>query len=129
MWEDAENSDYEPDDGLNELPPTLPEDVAMTKNPIVVWLVGFLLILQAKYYIPDACMNALLKFLCVLFKLLGLTSASISSMAAAIPTSVYKLQRYTGCSNYFTSYVVCPKCHYLYKYNDNNSTLIEFFYD
>ena len=67
---------------------------------------------------PDAYINTLLKFLCTFFKLLGLTSTHIASVAATIPTSVYKLQRCTDSSNHCISYVVCPKCQYLCKYDD-----------
>ena len=39
-------------------------------NSITMWLVGFLLLLKARHYIPDACVNSLLKFLHILFCIL-----------------------------------------------------------
>ena len=100
--------------------PPLPDDpVNVNKaDPVVLWLIGFFLILQAKHYITDACMNALLKFLCVLFKVLGLTSTRISSIAANFPSSVYKLRHHMDKAQQFDTFVVCSKCHQLYKFED-----------
>ena len=118
IWEEE---DYdEPDISTHrDALPLLPVDLATPpNNPIVTWLVGFLLLLQARHYIPDSAMNALLKFLCVLFSVLGRFSPVIASMASAIPSSVYSLGRAVGNSVGFMKYVVCPKCHKLYKLSD-----------
>lgn len=74
--------------------------------------------IASKNYITDACMNALLKFLCVLFKVLGLDSARISSIAATLPSSEYKLKHYLGKAQRLDTFVVCTKCHQLYKFED-----------
>lgn len=63
-------------------------------------------------------MNTLLKFLHLLFRVLGRFSPVISAMATAIPSSVYLMQKSAGHSGQFTKYVVCCKCHTLYKLDD-----------
>ena len=83
-----------------------------------MWLTGFLLLLQARHFIPDAAMNALLKFIGVLLRVLGRLSPLVASVALAIPTSVYRLRQTAKNSIDFTRYVVCPKCHKLYTFSD-----------
>ena len=66
-------------------PPPLPqEEEANSTNATAMWAVGVLLLLQAKHYIPDMAINALLRFLCVLFQVLGM-----NSLAKSIPSSSY----------------------------------------
>lgn len=63
-------------------------------------------------------MTALLKFLRVVFQVLGQFSNVIASLAQSIPSSVYSLEKSIGHSVHFTKYVVCPKCHHLYKFDE-----------
>lgn len=117
MWEEDQD-DCQFDDALIESPPPLPDEHVYQTDAVVLWLIRFILVLQAKYYITDACINALLKFLCVLFKILGFTSARISSIAATLPSSIYKLKQYTGDAQKYITFVVCAKCHQLYKFKN-----------
>ena len=117
LWDEGDN---EKDDmfHLQESPPPLPQDPAASSNCVVTWVVGFLLLLQARHYIPDSAMNALLKFLHVLFRVLGRSSPAISSLVSSIPSSVHSLGKTSRQSINFTKFVVCPKCHHLYKFDD-----------
>ena len=111
FWDKEDCEELELYTSFSEVPPGLPEDSAsQSTNP---WLIGFLLILQAKYYMPDTAMNALLKFLHVLFIVLGHFSPKIASLVDLIPSSVYSLGKILGHSLQYTKYVVCPKCHRL----------------
>ena len=114
LWE---KSDHEDADAfsIQDSPPPLLQDQPTSSICVVTWLVGFLLLLQARHYIPDSAMNALLKFLHAFFRVLGRSSPVISSMVSSIPSSVYSLGKASGQS---TKFVVCPKCHYLYKFNE-----------
>ena len=96
-----------------EPPPSLPQDETNSTNAIVMWVVGVLLLLQAKHYVPDSAINILLRFLRVLFQVLG-----INSLARFIPSSSYSIGKSLGHSTYFIKYVVCPKCHRLYRYSE-----------
>ena len=69
-------------------------------------------------HIPDAGMNSLLKLLHVLFHVLGRFSPVISSVATSMPSSVYLMQKSAGQSGQFTKYIVCCKCHTLYRLDD-----------
>ena len=90
LWE---KSDHEDADAISirDSPPPLPQDEPTSSNCVVTWLIGFLLLLQAKHYIPDLAMNALLKFLHAFFCVLGRSSPVISSMVSSIPSSVHSL--------------------------------------
>ena len=101
------------------LTPRLPQDsdIISVTHPMVVWIVGFLLLLQAKHYIPGAAINALLKFLSVLFRVLGPHSTVIAHLAASMPTSVYCLNKHVNPTD-IRYFVVCRKCHHLYKFDD-----------
>ena len=120
MWEDEEDSE----DDLDDVPPSFPQSESTSDGAtgltesIVLWLTGFLLLLQARHFIPDAAMDALLKFIGVLFRVLGRLSSVVASIALAIPNSVYRLRKTAKNSRNFTRYVVCPKCHQLYAFGD-----------
>ena len=66
----------------------------------------------------DTAMNALLKFLHVLFIVLGHFSPKIASLVDLIPSSVYSLGKILGHSLHYTKYVVCPKRHRLYTFKE-----------
>ena len=110
------------DSEVNESPPPLDESAPNSANAsissLVIWLSGFLLLLQARHYIPNRAMDALVKFLGVLFNVLGRFCSPIASMARIFPSSLYRLQKSVKNSADFTKFVVCPKCHKLYKFND-----------
>ena len=53
-------------------------------------------IATTKYCIPGAAINALLKFLSVLFRVLGPHSTFIAHLAASMPTFVYCLNRHVN---------------------------------
>ena len=132
LWEDENEGEIEFfDDQLNVPPPSLPQDESESSSSntstrsIVLWLTGFLLLLQAKHFIPDAAMNALLKFLSVLFRVMGRFSTFVASIAPTIPSSVFMLRKAGNKSSDFTKYVVCPRCHRLYRFSDCVTVLDE----
>ena len=59
----------------HDLGPQLPTATESSENHtqkiLVHWLVGFLIQIQAKHYIPDNAINNPLKFLAVFFRILG----------------------------------------------------------
>ena len=60
---------------------------------------------QAMHFIPDAAMNAFLKFIGVLLRVLGRLSPLVALVALAIPNSVYRLTKTDKNSVDFTRYV------------------------
>ena len=109
---------------MNESPPPQPlAETATTSantsiSSIVTWISGFLLLLQARHYIPDRAIDALLKFLGVFFYVLGRFCSPMASLARIFPSSLYRLRKSIKNSADFTKFVVCPKCHKLYKFDD-----------
>ena len=119
LWEGVENliDDYE---FVQEcLPPPLPKDPdnSTINNPIVSWMVGFLLLLQAKHGVPDTAINAFLRFLRVMLRILGRHSIVVGSLAISIPSSDYNLNKHVRSSG-VRYLVVCCKFHQLYSFND-----------
>ena len=81
----------------------------------VQWIIAFISYLRNIYKISDIVTGKLLKFLCVLFGLLGQFSNVCKTLASLLPRSVYKLHQYTGSAGIrFKKYVACRSCHQLY---------------
>ena len=87
---------------------------------IVLWITRFLLALQRKHFLPNAMLAMLLKFLHVLFIVLGHATSSdlIKQIAADFPSSPHKLIGKK--KDTFAKYVTCPnpKCMAVYAYKD-----------
>lgn len=84
------------------------------------WLVYFLLIWQASCKISDNGLVWLLQFLFKFFKILGVTISNefLADLISVLPTSLYLLRQFINLDReYFTKYVVCPKCTKLYSYD------------
>lgn len=121
-WEDNEESleaDFPsctaadcdvPDMPLNEDTSCLKEEYAL-----LTWLVLFIVRLQAKFYLPDAAITCLLKFLYALLCIIGRSSIFVKNMIINFPTSVYRLKRFFGWKEAFTRYVVCRQCYSVYE--------------
>ena len=98
LWEDEDDESELLHDELKEDPPNLPRNSPAHNCAlclaIVTWLVRFLVLLPARHCIPDVAINALLKFLYVLFVVLGRFSIWISSIASAFPSSMHILRKH-----------------------------------
>ena len=84
------------------------------------WLVYFLLIWQASCKISDNGLVWLLQFLFKFLKILGVTISNefLADLISVLPTSLYLLRQFINLDrDYFTKYVVCPKCTKLYSYD------------
>ena len=88
------------------------------ENRLAEWLLLFLLRLQAKHYLPDATVSALLKFLYTFFCVMGGFSNVALDIARVWPQNVYAMRKALGCSDSFQVFVVCPACHKTYKFED-----------
>lgn len=83
-----------------------------------MWVVGFLIQLQTKHYIPDNALNMLLKFFYTLFRIRGQFSGFVSGIVAHFPSSLHRLKKSLPHSHQFTRFVVCPKCWKIYHYGE-----------
>ncbi len=81
---------------------------------LVKWVVGFLLILQAKYHIPNAAIDLLIKFMFALFCVLGRFSPLIRQLNALFPSSLHVMRKSFNTIMSFNKYPVCPKCSKVY---------------
>ena len=83
---------------------------SQSQRTLVMWLVGFLIQLQAKHYVPDSTLNLLLKFLYTFFCVLGRISEFVAAMVTYFPSTIYRLKKTLPFAHPFTLFVVCPKC-------------------
>ena len=83
-----------------------------------MWLVGFLIQLQAKHYVPDSALNLLLKFLYTFFCVLGRFSGFVAAMVTYFPSTIYRLKKTLPFAHPFTRFVVSPKCWNIYHYGE-----------
>ena len=112
---------WEESDSCTEECPELPNDVSQTstvESGILSWLLIFLLRLQAKYYIPDAALQCLIRFLYVFFCVLGRYSSTVANIAARFPRSLYYLRKQYSSDHEFKKFVVCRKCNSIYSHQE-----------
>ena len=84
-------------------------------------LMCFLLIWQAAFHVSDASLAMLVIFFHHFFRILSSMEDSrlISTLAGIWPKSVASIYKLMGLEKEeFVQYVVCPKCHSIYDYND-----------
>ena len=100
-------------------------------NALVFWLVYFLLIWQTSCKLSDNGLVWLLQFLFKFLKVLGISVSNefLAELIVIMPSSMYLLRQFINLDrDYFTKYVVCPKCTKLYAYDacltvENNRTV------
>lgn len=122
IWNDVLPEDVQRD--LNGDPSPLPEPVTKSNrvvHALVFWFVYFLLVWQLSYHISENGMAWLLRFLQAWLKLLGLQiqNDTLAQIIAVFPGSMYMLRQFLDFDkDNFDKFVVCPKCHKLYSYNE-----------
>ena len=78
----------------------------------------FLAFFQLCFRISDKALVYLLSFLCALFKYLCShvrDAPFLVAFAKTFPTTLYSLRTFLKLESVYVKYVVCPKCHKLYK--------------
>ena len=114
VWEES-------DESSSEECPELPNEVNRTctiESAVLSWLLIFILRLQAKYYIPDVAIQCLIRFLHILFSVLGRYSPVIANIASKFPRSLYYLRKQYSSGQEFKKFVVCLKCNTIYGYQE-----------
>ena len=123
VWEEnSSNVEFE-DVHEESNAPTLPhfENISTDSRRSSVlsrWLIGFLLILQMKFSLPDRALDLLVKFLHAFFSVVGNFAAFVGLLANVFPASVYTMCRCVQYCDTFSKFVVCPKCCTTYPYKE-----------
>ena len=82
-----------------------------TTEPLLIWMVYFLALLQKKHFLPDAALCLLLRFFSIFFKNLGSLSPQLKQFSDNFPPTLYKFHKLLGRRQAdFIRYVVCPGC-------------------
>ena len=77
-----------------------------------------MIILQARYYVPSAAMNVLIKFLSILFKVLGQSSSVVAIIEKSFFTSFNVMCKNIHHNEAFVKYIVCSGCNQIYRLHD-----------
>ena len=83
-------------------------------------MVIFIRLWQALYTISDAAVELFLKFFAAFLRLLAslIRVPPLGKVAANVPGTLYLLKYLESDTDSFTSYVVCPTCFTLYKFEN-----------
>ena len=120
-WEESDTEITEDLDG-----PPLPEEsndptLSAEQVSIIQWIMLFVSLFMTLHVIPQRAIDWLLCFLGALLNSPGRHSAFIQGVALAFPSSLHLMKFYmekNSTWNTFCKYVVCPKCHSLYKFEE-----------
>ena len=95
------------------------EDQSST-DPLLLWLVHFIALLQKRHFLPDAALVLLLRFFAIFFNILSGISPQLTSFSQQFPPGLYKFHKLLGArqEEAFVRYVVCPICSMVYNYDD-----------
>ena len=78
IWDDFESSDKGEPTSLPIKSNRVTSEEEAKAKAIINWTVGFLLILQARYYISNAAMNLLIRFISIVLKVLRQSSLLVA---------------------------------------------------
>ena len=84
------------EEGLEEDLLIFDTEEAPCNNPLLLWLVQFLALLQQRHFLPDAALILLLRFLAILLKILSHLSPQLATFAQQFPSSLYKFHKLLG---------------------------------
>ena len=91
---------------------------------IVRWMLIFLCLWSSFCSLSDNAFDILLAFLRAVFESMGAIFPLVASFAVLFPKSLHLLRKQLGIDqDKFIKYVVCPKCHSLYNFDDCYETL------
>lgn len=109
----------EEDDVVNDLSMSF-NDLGAAAPPLVLWIVHFLAILYRKCSLTKTALALLLQFLKIFFTVLCQISPLLNGLAQHFPCSIHEMEKLLGTrkETEFIRYVVCGKCHNVYKYED-----------
>ena len=111
----SSDCDFEDESSIPPLPEQPePSQSTLKQHALILWVVGFILRLQAKYNIPQSTIAHIVLFLTSFFAVLGRFSGFIAGLAHQFPRSLYCLRKMVKSDSHFTKYVVCPKCEQIY---------------
>lgn len=91
---------------------------------LVKWICIFLLFWTAQFQISDSALELMLRFFNTLFSVCQHYAPWFGGVVMFLPTSLYFVRKMLGLDrDKYTKFVVCPNCHYLYRFSDCFITL------
>ena len=120
VWElnNRDEDEIIANDGLQAFPDKrFSIEANSSAKAILSWTVGFLLIWQTRNYVSDNAMSIMVNFLSTWLRVLGKFSPFVSAIGEVLCDSVKELHKKADL-NSFTRFVVCPKCHKIYQFEE-----------
>lgn len=81
---------------------------------LFMWIVGFIFVLQAKYHLPNAAIDLLVKFMYSLLCVLGSFCTFADNLRKLFPRSLHMMRKYHFPACSFSKYPICRKCNKMY---------------
>lgn len=109
---------------MNEFASDIDSDIP-TVPTLTSYLCLFLSLWQYTFGITDTALELLLKYLSTFINIiLKICPPQFSTIIGVLPSSLYTLWKYLGAKKgNFIKYVVCTKCHKLYRMDDCSETI------
>ena len=86
---------------------------------LVSWLVGFFLLLQARFHLQNSVLKIIFTFLKAFLVLLGHVYSSCSNLGKLFPATFFRAQKSCGITSVsFKRFCVCKRCHIAWKLED-----------
>ena len=122
-------TDFDTDEAISsdeESPPSSPKESEVLLTPIersfsslIKWLIGFLLLLQARFHMSQSVMDAIFHFMKTFFVVLSRLCPSSAPLSHQFPKTLYTAKKeYVSGKGRFIKSPVCKKCGKVWKYND-----------
>lgn len=125
IWDDELSPDIDVDFVGSLFADSVPDsdaqsnDETNTQSVILQWILMGLFHLWSVFRIPDTAVAFLITFLKRLFQVISWSNTWFEEIATDFPSSLYSLKKELNLlSDNFSKYVVCPKCHSIYKFED-----------
>ena len=126
VWSSCSSGIDDPaSDTENDSPPSpTPSDIdSSTRDKqsiaLVSWLVGFFLLLQARFHLQNSVLKLIFTFLKTFLVVLGHVYSSCSNLGKLFPATFYRAQKSCGISSdSFKRFCVCKRCHVAWKLED-----------
>ena len=83
-----------------------------------MWMIGFLIALQAKFCFPDKAIDYMVRFLKAFFSIISQCSPVLKHFSEHFPSSLHTLRNQNTVSHQFEKFVVCTHCFQMYVYEN-----------
>ena len=120
VWEeDEDNILHNASKEIDKFDSSTPFDtIPASSGFLAMWIVRFLMVMQAAFRLSDVVVGRFLQFFVAIFGIIGQTCKIGRDVCECLPQSLYKAKKMPG-EVIFQRYVVCTKCFSLYTFSQS----------